>query len=90
MGFSGAAFALLFVTAGLSGFNMSRHARFVNGTAWSDTVILWEVALGVAALALATFYLRRAYRGDTSQSWWWVRQGHVSVALVTAIMPVML
>lgn len=60
--FTFGACAAMFIVAGLSGYNLSRHSRFVAGTPWSDAVIWWEVALGIAALPLAAYFARLANR----------------------------
>jgi hypothetical protein len=54
--------AVLFLGAGSIGYTLSRHERFVEGTAWADGVIWWEIALGVALLPLAAHLWRRGFR----------------------------
>ena len=39
-------------------------ARFVAGTAWSDSIIWREVAVGIALIPLAVYFWRRAIRDD--------------------------
>jgi hypothetical protein len=60
--FSATATSLLFLTAGALGFTLSRHARFVAGTAWSDSVIWWEVWVGIGAALMAAYFWRRGLR----------------------------
>jgi hypothetical protein len=62
LAFTSSAVALLFVGAGFLGYNLSRHSRFIAGTAWSDTVIWWEVWTGLAATALAALFWRAGLR----------------------------
>jgi hypothetical protein len=62
--FTATSLAALFIVSGLAGYTPSRHARFVAGTAWSDSVIWWEVAVGMALLPLAAYFWRRAIRDD--------------------------
>jgi hypothetical protein len=62
LAFTSSATALLFVGAGLLGYNLSRHSRFIAGTAWSDTVIWWEVWTGLAAAALSVLFWRAGVR----------------------------
>jgi hypothetical protein len=52
--------SLLFLISGFIGFNLSRRDRFLNGTAWSESIIWWEVAMGAALLPIAAYLL---YRG---------------------------
>jgi membrane protein DedA with SNARE-associated domain len=55
---------LLCAVAGAIGYNLSRHSRFVEGTAWRSSVIWWEVLTGLALLVASVFWWRRAF-----QSW---------------------
>jgi len=54
--------AALFLVTGLIGYTLDRHARFVSGTAWSPSVIWWQVAVGAACLAAAAWFWRRGLR----------------------------
>jgi membrane protein implicated in regulation of membrane protease activity len=56
-----AAAALLLVT-GLMGYTLGRHDRFVAGTAWSPSVIWWQVVVGAMLLVLAAWFWRRGLR----------------------------
>jgi hypothetical protein len=47
---------------GLIGYTLDRHARFVSDTAWSPSVIWWQVAVGAACLAAAAWFWRRGLR----------------------------
>jgi hypothetical protein len=62
LAFTSSAAALLFVGAGVLGYNLSRHSRFIAGTAWSDTVIWWEVWTGLAAGAMSVLFWRAGVR----------------------------
>jgi hypothetical protein len=62
LAFGTSALAGLFIVAGSIGYILSKHARFVAGTAWSGTVIWWEVWTGVALVPLAAFLWRRGVR----------------------------
>ena len=59
LAFSGTLAALLFPGAGVGGYNMSKHQRAVEGTAWRDGVIWWEIWIGAAVVVLAVAMLRR-------------------------------
>jgi hypothetical protein len=59
LAFSGTLAALLFIGAGAAGYNMSRYQRSVEGTAWRDGVIWWEVWIGVAFLVIAVAMWQR-------------------------------
>ena len=60
--FSATSAAILFIWAGLAGYQLSKHSRFVAGTAWSETVIWWEVGVGLVAAALAAVCWRRGLK----------------------------
>lgn len=60
--FSGTFASLLFIGAGLFGYNLNRHERFVEGAAWRDGVIWWEVWIGVGLLVFAVAMWRRGLR----------------------------
>jgi membrane protein implicated in regulation of membrane protease activity len=55
-------FAIVQLTAGLTGYRMSRHAAFVAGTHWTGSPIWWQVAVGAALLAASVWLWRRALR----------------------------
>lgn len=59
LAFSSTALAVWLIGAGVSGYAVSRHARFVAGSGWSGEVIWWEVALGAALVPLAFYFWRR-------------------------------
>ena len=42
LGFSTTAASALFLVAGITGFKLDKHSRFVTGTAWTNGVIWWE------------------------------------------------
>ncbi|MFI5077644.1 MAG: hypothetical protein ACHQRO_09900 [Vicinamibacteria bacterium] len=54
--------AALFLVTGVIGYTLDKHARFVAGTAWSPSVIWWQVAVGAACLAAAAWFWRRGLR----------------------------
>ena len=58
---SATALAALFLGAGVSGRTLNRHEAFVAGTAWSGSVIWWQVAAGLLLLLLAVWLWRRAF-----------------------------
>ena len=60
--FSSTLASMLFLGAGVLGYNLSRHERFVEGTAWRDDVIWWEVWIGVGLLVFAVVMWRRGLR----------------------------
>jgi hypothetical protein len=62
MGLTATAASALFLIAGLIGFNLDKHSSFVAGTAWTGSVIWWEVAVGVILMPLAIYLLRRGIR----------------------------
>ena len=58
--FSATAAALLYVVAGLIGYTLDRHDRFVAHTSWAGHVIWSEVAIGLSAAGVAVYFWRRA------------------------------
>ena len=58
--FSFAVAGVVFLSAGVAGFDLSRHGRFVAGTGWRDHMIWWQVAIGVVSLAAAVYCAHRA------------------------------
>ena len=65
LAFSTTAAAALFLVAGAIGYTLSKHARFFDGTSWSDGVIWWQVGVGLALLPLAAYFWRRGLRSIT-------------------------
>jgi hypothetical protein len=61
LAFSAAALAALFLGAGTIGYILGRRTRFA-GTSWSDTVLWWEVGVGIALIPLAAYLWRRGLR----------------------------
>ena len=59
MAFSASAGACLYLVAGLAGYTLSRHDRFVAGTPWSTGVIWSEIRIGLALSLLAVYLWRR-------------------------------
>ena len=62
LGFSAAGTSALFLIAGLIGWNLSKHSRFVAGSGWTERVIWWEVAVGLVLVPVAVHLLRRGVR----------------------------
>jgi hypothetical protein len=60
MAFSASAAAGLNLVAGLIGYTLDRHDRFVAHTSWAGHVIWSQVALGVVAGSFAVLFWRRA------------------------------
>lgn len=54
--------AVLFLVTGSIGYTLDRHARFVNGVAWSDSVIWWQISVGLAAAIVAALFWHKALR----------------------------
>lgn len=59
LGFTTTAASALFLIAGIIGFNLSKRSRFFSGTAWTDGVIWWQVAVGLVLVPVAIYLLRR-------------------------------
>lgn len=62
MAFSATAVAMLFIGAGAIGYALGAQERLVEGTAWSDQVIWWQVGVGVAFVPLAALLWRIGLR----------------------------
>lgn len=62
LAFSATALAALFLGAGTIGYILGRRTRFIAGTSWSDTVLWWEVGVGIALIPLAAYLWRRGLR----------------------------
>jgi succinate dehydrogenase hydrophobic anchor subunit len=56
------AVAILFLVSGVAGYTLDRHARSVAGTAWSPSVIWWQVLLGTALVPTALYFWRVGLR----------------------------
>jgi hypothetical protein len=54
-----------FHRAGAIGYTLSKRDRFVAGTAWSDSVIWWQIGVGLALLPLAVYLSRKGARSLT-------------------------
>jgi hypothetical protein len=54
------------MATGFMGYTLSKHDRFVAGTAWTGSVIWWQVAAGVAFVPLAAYFWRRGVRSLTA------------------------
>ena len=62
LAFSATALAALFLGAGTIGYILSKRDRFVAGTSWSETVLWWEVGVGIALIPVAIYLWRRGLR----------------------------
>lgn len=62
LAFSATALAALFLGAGTIGYILGRRTRFIAGTSWSDTVLWWEVGVGIALIPVAAYLWRRGLR----------------------------
>jgi hypothetical protein len=62
LGFTATASSAMFLIAGIIGYNLSKHSRFVAGTAWTGGVIWWEVGSGLVLVPVAIYLLRRGVR----------------------------
>src|SRR4051812_5164858 len=62
MAFNCTAAAALFLLAGLSGYTLSRHDRFLANTAWAGQVIWWQVAVGFVSAVAAWLFWRQGLR----------------------------
>ena len=65
--FSSTFVSILFLGAGVFGYYLSRHERFVAGTAWRDGVIWWQVWVGLGLLVFAGAMWRRGLRSIRSE-----------------------
>jgi hypothetical protein len=63
MAFSAAATSIVFSIAGLAGYMLSSHDRFVAHTSWANHVIWSQVEIGVLAGCVALYFWRRALGG---------------------------
>jgi hypothetical protein len=62
MAFTATAVGVLFMAAGVMGYSLDRHERFVGGVTWTDHVIWWEIGVGATALLLAIGFWRAGLR----------------------------
>ncbi len=62
MAFSATTGAIIFLVAGLIGYTLNKHDRFVAGTPWADGVIWWQVFVGLALVPLAAVLWRIGLR----------------------------
>ena len=59
LGFTATAASALFLIAGIIGFDLSKRSRLFTGTAWTEGVIWWQVAVGLVLVPLAIYLVRR-------------------------------
>jgi hypothetical protein len=62
MAFSTTATSGLFIVAGITGLNLSKHARFATGAGASSRVIWWEVGTGLALAVVSLVFWRQGIR----------------------------
>jgi hypothetical protein len=60
--FNAAAGGLLFLVAGIAGWDLRYSHGLFQGTKWVDGPLWWQVAAGTALLLLAGFWARRLLR----------------------------
>jgi len=60
MAFSTTASAAVLIVAGLIGYSLDKRAAFFAGTSWSESVIWWQVGVGLALLPLAAYSWNKA------------------------------
>jgi hypothetical protein len=58
--FSTTAIAIVLMTAGLIGYTLDRHDRFVAHTAWTGHVIWSQIGVGLLFALAAAFFWRNA------------------------------
>jgi drug/metabolite transporter (DMT)-like permease len=59
--FSTTATAILFIVSGAIGYTLDKRTRSIAGS-WSDTVIWWEVWVGIASAVIAIYFWHRGLR----------------------------
>lgn len=62
LAFTSTTVATLFFIAGTIGYRLDKRTRFFAGTAWSDTVIWWQIWVGIAAAFAAVYFWRKGLR----------------------------
>lgn len=62
MAFTASVASPLYLIAGLAGYNLSRHDRFVTHSAWSPSVLWWEVGVGLALVPVAFYFWRKSFQ----------------------------
>ena len=62
MAFTATAAAALFLVTGVIGYTLSKHDRFVAGTAWADDVIWPQVYVGLAFAVVAIPFVACGHR----------------------------
>jgi hypothetical protein len=66
LAFTTTSVTVLYLVAGIIGYTLNRHERFVDGTAWADSVIWWQVAGGLAFAPFAAFFWRKVLQSIQS------------------------
>jgi hypothetical protein len=62
LAFTTTAAAAVFLVSGSIGYSLDRRTRFFAGAEWADTVLWWEVGVGVALVPLALYFWRLGLR----------------------------
>jgi hypothetical protein len=60
MAFSATAAAVFFLASGASGYIIASRGRWLDSSAWTGHTIWWEVAVGIALIAVAGYFWWRA------------------------------
>ena len=62
LAFTATAASALYVGAGIIGYDLDRHSRFVAHASWSPTVIWPEVGIGLVLIPVAAYFWRKGLR----------------------------
>src|SRR5215510_15932859 len=57
LGFSATTASIVFFVAGIIGFNLSQHGRFVSGSNWAGGVIWSQIVVGLVLAPVAIYLL---------------------------------
>ena len=52
----------VYLIAGFSGYQLNRRTRFLAAEAWTDSIIWWEVWVGVVLIPVAIYFWRKGSR----------------------------
>jgi hypothetical protein len=59
LAFTATAASVLFTSAGMLGYRLSKGARFDAGTAWASSVIWWQIGVGFVLAGVAAILWRQ-------------------------------
>lgn len=59
LAFMTTALSVVFLIAGSIGYFLDKRERFFAGSAWSETVIWWQVGVGIVLVPIAAYFWRR-------------------------------